>query len=286
MRHCSGILLALTALIALVHSAGALESASDLAVELRAQQRQAAEVAIVQATLRIESGTLDDKLVAAAFRDRAVARNRLEQYAEAVMDLSRAVELDAFNPEYYEDRAITHLKLREFKQADSDLEMALGLDPGRLGAQREKGRLAFYRGDYRRAAEDFTLLARAADGQTFIYSVLWRDLAIRRGNLPREPRLDLAAKQLAPGQWPAPIVQMYAGKLEPAQVLAAAAAPAADPLVALGRQCEAYFYVGEEYLVRHEPQQARTAFEAAVATGMTDFLEYDWAVRELERMQQ
>ena len=254
--------------------------APSLPVALQTQRRQAAEQAIAQATLQIESGNLDDKQLAAAFRARAVARNRLLQYAEAVMDLSRAVELDPFNPQYYEDRAITYLKLREFKQADLDLEMALGLDSNRLAARREKGRLAFYRGDYQQAAHDLTRLARDAEGQTFVYSVLWLDLAIRRGRLQRQSRLGLAEQELGDGQWPAPLVQMYQGRLEPAQAIAAAAAP--DPRVALAQQCEAYFYAGQEYLIRHEPQQARAAFEAVIATGMTDFLEYDWAVRELE----
>jgi lipoprotein NlpI len=277
MHCCLAVLLGLALW---VQGAQAAEPASDLAVELQTQRRQAAERAIAQATLQIESGSVDDKQLAAAFRARAAARNRLLQYAEAVMDLSRAVELDPFNPLYYEDRAITHLKLREFRQADLDLEMALGLDTNRLAAQREKGRLAFYRGDYQQAAQDMTRLARAAEGQTFVYSVLWLDLAIRRGHLPRQSRLALAEQELDGGQWPAPLVQMYQGKLEPAEAIAAAGAT--DPRVALAQQCEAYFYAGQEYLLRHEPQRARAAFEAAMATGMTDFLEYDWAARELE----
>ena len=279
MRRC---LAALLSLALCVPGAQALEPGSELAGALQTQRRQAAEQAIARATLRIESGSLDDKQLAAAFQARAAARNRLLQYAEAIMDLARAVELDPFNPQYYEDRAITHLKLREFKQADLDLEMALGLDSNRLAAQREKGRLAFYRGDYQQAAQDMTRVAQAAEGQAFVYSVLWLDLAIRRGSLPRRSRLGLAEQELGAGQWPAPLVQMYQGRLEPAEAIAAAAAP--DPRVALEQQCEAYFYAGQEYLIRHEPQQARAAFEAAVATGMTDFLEYDWAVRELELM--
>ncbi len=277
-----GYLVALLGLALWAQGACALEPASELADVLQTQRRQAAEQAIAQATVQIESSEMDDKHLAAAFRARAVARNRLIQYPEAVMDLSRAVELDPFNPQYYEDRAITYLKLREFKQADVDLEMALGLDRNRLAAQREKGRLAFYRGDYQQAAQDLIRLAREADGQTFVYSVLWLDLAIRRGRLPRESRLGLAEQEVSDGQWPAPLVQMYQGKLDPAQAIAAAAAP--DPRVALAQQCEAYFYAGQEYLIRQEPQQARAAFEAVVATGMTDFLEYDWAVRELEVM--
>jgi lipoprotein NlpI len=265
-----------------VQGAQALESGSALARELQTQRQQAAEQAIAQTTLQIESGTLDDKRLAVAFRGRAAARNQLLEYAEAVTDLSRAVELEPFNPRYYVERALIHLKLREFKQADVDLEMALGLDRNQLAAQREKGRLAFYRGDYQEAAEDLVLLAREANGQTFVYSLLWLDLAIRRGNLKRESRLFLAEKELHAGAWPAPLVQMFQGKLEPPEAIAAAASP--DPRVALERQCEAYFYAGEEYLIRHQPQQARVAFEAAMATGMTDFLEYDWAARELEMM--
>lgn len=265
-----------------VQGARALEPASELAVALQTQRRQTAEQTIAQATLQIESSNLDDKQLAAAFRARGAARTRLLQHAEAVMDLSRAVELDPFNPLYYEDRASTYLKLREFKHANLDLEMALGLDSNLLAAQREKGRLAFYRGDYLQAALDLTRLAREAEGQTFVYSVLWLELAIRRGSLPRQSRLGLAEQELHDGQWPAPLVQMYQGRLDPAAAIAAAAAT--DPRVALAQQCEAYFYAGQEYLIRHEPQQARAAFEAALATGMTDFLEYDWAARELELM--
>jgi lipoprotein NlpI len=195
-------------------------------------------------------------------------------------DLSRAVDLDPFNPLYYEERATIYLKLRKFKQASLDIEMALGLDSTRLAARRERGRLAFYQGDYLEAALDMTRVAQDAEGDTFVYSVLWLDLAIRRGKLERQSRLGLAEQELRDGQWPAPLVQMYRGRLEPDAAIAAAAAP--DPGVALGQQCEAYFYAGQEYLLRHEPQRARVAFEAVIATGMTDFLEYDWAARELE----
>jgi lipoprotein NlpI len=271
---------ALLGLGLLVQGARALEPTSDFAAQLQAQRRQAAERAIAQATVRIESDGLDDKALAAAFRARAAARNRLLQHAEAVMDLSRAVELDPFNALYYEERAITHIKLRELKQADLDLEMALGLDSTRLPARREKGRLAFYRSDYLEAAQAMTRLARDAEGQTFVYSVLWLELAIRRGHLERPSRLALAQQELGGEHWPAPVLQMYQGKLSPAEVIAAAAAP--DVRVALEQQCEAYFYAGQEYLLRQQPLQARAAFEAAIATGMTDFLEYDWAARELE----
>jgi len=275
--------LATAALLAgCIPGVAALEPGSELAIQLQAERRQAAERTIAQATLRIESGTLDDKQLADAFRKRGIARTLLLQHGEALLDLSRAVELDPLNPQVYEDRAIAHLRLREFKQADTDLEMALGLDTGRSVAQRDKGRLAFYRGDYEQAAQHFTRLAKHAEGRTFVYAVLWLHITIKRGGLPRPDHLATALSVIGQAEWPAPVVGMFLGKLEPQEAIAAA--DSQNPQVALMQQCEALFYAGQRYLIGNAPSQARTAFQGAVATGVTEFLEYDWALQELEVM--
>jgi len=57
-----------------------------------------------------------------------------------------------------------------------------------------------------------------------------------------------------------------------------------NPKQTLMQQCEAYFYAGQHYLISKEPEKAKAAFQAAVATNVTEFLEYDWAVQELEQM--
>jgi len=146
--------------------------------------------------------------------------------------------------------------------------MALGLGSERPGCPAGEGEARLLSRGLRAGRQHFTRLARFADGQTFVYSMLWLELAIRRGALPRQSRLVLAEGELV-RQWPAPIIQMQMEKMEPAQAIAAAAAP--DPRVALMQQCEANFYAGQEYLIRHQPQQARAAFEAAIATGETEF---------------
>jgi lipoprotein NlpI len=268
-------------LVAWIPGAAALEPGSELAIQLQAERRQAAERAIAQATAGIESGGLEDKQLADLFGKRAIARSLLLQHGEAVMDLSRAVELDPLNPRVYEDRAVIYLKLREFKQADTDLEMALGLDSGRSVAQREKGRLAFYRGDYEQAAQHFARLAKHAEGRTFVYAVLWLHIAIKRGDLPRKDHLATATSVIE-AEWPAPVVRMFLGAIEPQEAIAAA--DSRNPQTALMQQCEAQFYAGEQHLIRGDAAQARIAFQGAVATGVTEFLEYDWALRELELM--
>jgi lipoprotein NlpI len=42
--------------------------------------------------------------------------------------------------------------------------------------------------------------------------------------------------------------------------------------------------VGEQYLIDGDVGKARAAFQSSVATGVTEFLEYDWAQQELDRL--
>ena len=259
-----------------------VEPDSDLAAQLQLERRQTAERRIVQASRIIEADTVEDKQLAEAFRARGVARSHLLQYAEALTDFTRAVELDPLNPQYYEERAITHLKLREFDAASVDLDMALGLDRDRAIGHREKGRVAFYRQDFGQAAREFAMALRASDDAAVVYGAVWLHMAIGRGGLGGEAPLAAIDSQLDPRQWPAPVIKMYLGQLKPNEVVAAASNP--NPRTALMQQCEALFYAGQEYLIRNQPSDARASFEAAVRTGVTEFLEYDWSVRELELM--
>lgn len=271
-----------TVCVLLTGSAFGVEPDSDLAAQLQVERRQNAERRLLQASRVIESGTADDKQLAEAFRARGVARSHLLQFPEALADFDQAVELDPLNPQYYEDRAITHLKLREFKEANTDLDMALGLAPDRVVGHREKGRLASYQQDFSQAAREFNLALQTSDNAAVVYGTLWLHIAIRRGGLDGEAPLAAIDSQLDPRQWPAPVVKMYLGQLQPEEVLAAATT--ADPRTSLMQQCEAAFYVGQEYLIRKQAEQARASFQASVATGVTEFLEYDWSARELELM--
>jgi len=287
MRRRSGIGNALRALacVLLVSSAlpvGAEEALSDLAQQVRAERQQRFERVVLQASARIESGEVEGTQLAEAFRNRAVARNYMLQYAEALQDFSRAIDIDQVNAQYYEDRAITYLKLREFDAAARDLDMALGLDPKRGSAFREKGRLAFYQKDFYRASQEFSRALQSAEGDQVVYAVMWIEMALRRGEIGGQGPIGVIAAQMQPGQWPGPVVQMLAGQMEPEAAIESATT--INPKQTLMQQCEAYFYAGQHYLISKEPEKAKAAFQAAVATNVTEFLEYDWAVQELEQM--
>jgi len=257
---------------------------SDLAQQVRAERVQTYEQMVLQFSERIEKGDQEGKNLAELFRNRGVARNYLLQYPEALQDFSRAVDIDQVNPQYYEDRAITHIKLREYESAARDLDMALGLDSKRASAFREKGRLAFYQKDFYRASQEFSRALQNADGDQVVYAVMWIELALRRGDIGGQGPIGVVAAQMQPEQWPGPVVQMLAGQMEPEAAIEAAKGK--NPRQTLMQQCEAYFYAGQQYLIRGERDKAKAAFEAAVATGVTEFMEYDWAVQELEQFGQ
>ncbi|MCW5620936.1 MAG: hypothetical protein KIS79_07525 [Burkholderiales bacterium] len=264
--------------------AWAVDAESDLTRQIQAERQQRLERVIAQSSAQIESGSVEGGDLAEAFRNRGVARSHLVQYAEALEDFTRAIDIDQLNAQYYEDRAIIYLKLREYEAAAYDLDMALGLEPSRSSAFREKGRLAFYRKDFHTAAQEFTRALQTAQGETVVYSAMWLELALQRGGSDGQGPIGQVAAQLSPDQWPAPVVQMLAGTLAPEAAIAAATS--VNPRQTLMQQCEAYFYAGQQYLIRQEPDKARAAFESAVATGVAEFLEYDWAVQELEQFKQ
>lgn len=276
-----GVALALVLLA--VGGARAAEPQSDLARHLQDERRQRAELTIAHSSQRIESAEVEGRELAAAFRARGVARSSLLQHAEALQDIARAVDLDPFNPQYYEDRARTYMKLREFKAAGTDLDMALGLDPRRWSAQRDKGRLAAYQGQFLEASGEFRRAWRLSDDETSVYNAIWVDIAERRAGGAGTLAVDDLLAQSEPAHWPAPVLGMLRGKLSPEA--AVAAVQMGDPRKALFLRCEAQFYAGQVHLLQGDQARARMAFEAAVATGAVEYLEYDWALRELELLE-
>jgi lipoprotein NlpI len=273
-------LLAMALALALVHPAAqAAPSAEEL--ERVAQHRtQVLENRVAALTRDLESSRVEGRDRAEVYRMRGITLSQLGQGERAVEDFSRAVEADLINPQYYEDRAIGYIKLRRFVEANRDLDMALGLDNRRPAAHREKGRIAFYQGQFDQAARHFTQTMRSDRDMGVAYGAIWLHLALRRGRLEGMSALPMLAGAFPLDQWPAPVIRLLVDAGTPEAVLAAAQAP--DPESYLKLQCEAQFYVGEHYLIVGDRERARAAFEAAVATGVTEFLEWDWARRELE----
>jgi len=282
-HRCAAVLVLTVALTAVVTSvAQAAGPSAEALAQAAAEKRASLAQEIDRLTGEIDSGRLHGKELAEMFRYRGIALSRLTQNERALEDFGRAIELEEFGPQYYEDRAITYLKLRDFPRAQTDLAMALGLDSKRATAHREEGRLASYQGEHARAAHSFALAMDNDQGIGVLYAAIWLHVEVMRSRSNAWSPLTSYAEVLPADQWPAPVIKMLTGAMQPEEAIALAQSPDVD--IDQAQKCEAYFYAGQQYLIDQNPDAAKAAFEAAVATGMTEFLEYDWALRELELM--
>jgi lipoprotein NlpI len=247
--------------------------------QAKQQMRAGFQAEVDETTRQIASGQVEGKRLASIYRTRGVDQSHLLNYQKAIEDFTRSIEIDGFNPQYYQDRAIAYLRARNFAKADTDLEMALGLDRTNFSALREKGRTAFYLGQHDEAASYFVRAAQQADGDGRIYAALWAAIAAKRAGKPAPLAFNMPEDN-ARLQWPGPVIKLFSGTMSPEQVLTLS--DAVNPRTHLMLQCEAQFYLGQYYLLQGQRDLARSSFKAAVDTGVTDFMEYDWAARELE----
>jgi lipoprotein NlpI len=86
-----------------------------------------------------------------------------------------------------------------------------------------------------------------------------------------------------PDDWPLQIGLFLSGQLTESNFLEAANGP--DLPTSKGQHCEACFYIGSKRLVDGDKMGAVEFFKKCKSTGMTDFEEYQSAVRELFRLE-
>ncbi|MFO1321621.1 MAG: hypothetical protein U1F52_18580 [Burkholderiales bacterium] len=215
--------------------------------------------------------------------ERGAAYSNLNHNEEAVRDFSEAIDLAPTEVSHYVDRAYTYEKLGRDAEANSDLEFALGLRSADFWAYRGKGSLAMKRGAFDEAANFFGRGLHAARADETLYGVIWTAMTIGRGG--NDNWQTLAGNVLDRVQartWPMPILQLYSGRITPDEMLHAASTQ--DPRVERDQACEAWYYLGQYHLIKGESDKARAAFEASLATGVQEFVEYFWSQRELDAM--
>ncbi len=103
---------------------------------------------------------------AAGFTRRGAAEVARRDYAAAIADFSRAVELEPEVAEHYHDRALAHLNARQPVLAMADLDQALKLKPNDPLGLELRGELYLSQGDVTRAQGDFDAALQAAPAES------------------------------------------------------------------------------------------------------------------------
>jgi lipoprotein NlpI len=224
--------------------------------------------------------------MASAYARRAADLDNQGHAADALADYSKAIELAGSKDNvagFYMDRAVTFEGDHQFDKALADYNQSISRGNRGHGAYIGRGRVEFLRGDYAAAIAD---LAKAADiDRSDGYAVLWLYLAEAHAGQSASAQLRRRAEQMDLKAWPGPIVRALLGDANPEQV-----EPPPQPetwseaIRRAGAQCELSYYLGEVKLLQHQDGKAAALFRAAIATDIKEYVEYNAAAYELQRL--
>jgi tetratricopeptide (TPR) repeat protein len=150
---------------------------------LMAKQYQSARVVLTEALKYVA----DDSPVARdIYVDRARAEGGDKDFASALNDLDKAIDIDPAKPEPYVYRASALRETHQIDLAASDIETALKLDPGNLDAVLERGYIRQVQKNYDGARQDWQYVVDNAKGSP-IAEQAQKDLATLEGDKAQAP---------------------------------------------------------------------------------------------------
>jgi tetratricopeptide (TPR) repeat protein len=106
---------------------------------------------------------------ASEYYQRGMESFRLRQFAKAIADFSRAIELDPKYVEAYANRGYAYSEQGKTEQAIKDYERVIALDPNRALAYYNRGVIFLEEKNLDRAIEDFSTAIRLSPGLVHAY---------------------------------------------------------------------------------------------------------------------
>ncbi len=213
------------------------------------------------------------------------ARDNRPELAVAAFDraLTGKLPSDAERAVILNNRGVAHKNIGRFDRAIADFSAAITLRHGSpTKALHNRGITRFIMGRFRGAAADLAAFIEQNPDISSPYPLLWLYLARERAGLEGRPVLIRHAKRLTGLSWPGPVVAFHLGKRDPEGLLAAIGQAGADKKTE--DACDAYFHLGQYYLLAGKETQARHWFQRTLATGMTHLNEHIAARMELKRL--
>jgi tetratricopeptide (TPR) repeat protein len=220
--------------------------------------------------------------VAEGFRRQGNALDNAGRSKEAVAAYTRAIVLQQ-NPkllgEHHLDRAAAFSDLEEWTKATEDYAEAIRLAPT-ADAYRRRASALIMSGSERLADAVADLHKANEMDPKDSYPILW--LAIAEAKLGRleVDELKGLAKPLDP-QWPRDIVRVLLNERAADNPIDSEGLSEPEKL---GQKCELYFYVGAVRVAQGERDEGIRRLQAAVATGIKEYIEYHAAKVELKRL--
>ena len=164
-----------------------------------------------------------------------------------------------------------------FKEVAESLRLA----PSRTDVYQTRGIARYLAGDMASARADFVSTLQARAEVERMYATLWLYLAARRDGADGVQAVKPYEPTAAYPEWPYSVLQLMEDRIGFAAALEASHE---NGQRSPSRECELYFYAGEKALADGDLATTRKYLRLSVATGVTEFVEYQTAKRELARI--
>ncbi|WP_165371588.1 DUF3857 domain-containing protein [Pseudolysobacter antarcticus] len=260
---------------------GKEKQADNAAPDPVAQRETEQRESLKHISASLDGNTLADRDRAAALIERGIIYDDLGESDKALVDFDAAIKLAPKNANAYYERGNSLLTKGRFKEAIDSFSRALALGvEDSDGVQTHRGIAEYFSADNTAALDDF---AHGANGVSHSpYAMLWYLIAAERFAGGAKPGIVEASRRELGGEWPRPLYGLFTGDRTERDIekLLAGANPAERKL----NSCEAYFYIGEYFLSKHDVVNARIYFSKAIDTGVRFYSEYFEARHELERL--
>lgn len=226
-----------------------------------------------------------DPTYAAAYSNRCNAKQAKGDLDGAIADCNRAIELDPKDALAHKNRGVAKKAKGDLEGAIADYNRAIELDPKYSAAYFHRGIAKEAKGNLKGAIDDINGAIERNDQDFYPRLFLW----LMRSRLGES---DAANKELAafldkrrnatPEEWTSKVAGHLLGNVSEADLIAAA--KSSDAKKERGLFCEAWFFAGMKKLLGGDKATAADYFRKCIATGQTNFVEYQVAQSELEAL--
>jgi len=231
---------------------------------------------------QLDSDRLPPTLRAQVLVDKGEQLDHLGRMEPAAEAFDAAIGLDPKNASAHEALAINAMLRGDDAKALAEADEALRLSPSlktRLDITR--GYAHYLGGDANAARDDFKAALQSRAEVERSYGAIWLYLATRRAGDDGVQAVKAFEPAGAHPDWPFSVLQLMEGRIDlDAALLASRENGQRSP----SRECELYFYAGEKAWVEGDLDKARKYLRMSVATGVTEFNEYQAARLELARL--
>ncbi|MCE1245047.1 MAG: tetratricopeptide repeat protein [Firmicutes bacterium] len=215
-----------------------------------------------------------------AYFSRATCYLLLSQFEKSIEDNKKVVSLEPENYSAYFNMGVAYTKLGQYSEGLKCLDKAISLHPGEFPLYAEKGSNYFSSDMMDKSAECFKQASQINPTDNYMH--LMYGLALMRQGKDGAGYFREYLEKNKDKEWPKPVFRMLSESITPAECLKMAVDGEKDKM--MQRKCEAYFYIGEYYLIKNDKAKAKEYFEKCVATGVNYFNEYYFSKAELKKL--